>query len=1068
MVKELCTYIWNKAATLEEIQSSTTHYSSPPHEKALSPKIIEAWRKHSCADNPRLFDQMIKWLEGQKRHSKVIRRVENTRWGRQLDWVIEAIKYPSNVSECHKQTDSIAFINIIDPIVFAATDRLLRKLKSAKLELLVSHAALEALQSDLRTNILNIATPIFFEAFLISKREKKYLSDNDLYEQFLRNFKAKHLNYIVEKYPVLFRLICTLCDQWIVTNAEFIKRFSRDRKLISDKFSDGFFSNLIITNIHPNLGDPHNNGRSVRKIVLSCGTELLYKPRSLKIDEDWSHLIELFNSSNPPTQLRVPKTLNRGKYGWSEFIAHSPCQETASFASFYERIGAWLFLFYILSATDIHEENIVAHGSQPIPIDLELTLQQHEGLKKDIFGRYLLDTAIEDAERFVSESVLATGLMPAYGRDINDNIYRASGLGVANFEEYLIEWSGVNTAEMMPRLVRVNKVIRTNVPFTENEVGIYEKFHKSILDGFQSYAEFFLEQKNSPAFRLLYQRFAESYVRTLMKPTRFYSHLLKKATDYHELTDGILWGLMLKFPDRFVSWGEETEFRDSWVANRESQSLLTLCIPVFTMHTSSRDLCSLGETIDAFFGQSGFDSVKRRIEELDYEAIVTQAKLIQMVFANEKTQSNKDKNLQETNSIQEFQIKQKSADPKLHLRNFADKVFQHLQHLAIRKNGTAAWIGFDWLGDTVIPQLAPLGQDLYSGSGGIAIFLAAYGVAFDVPNSIKLCYEAIAPLRRLVNSNHSDMYARKVGTGLGNGTGSIVYTLTCLSQILNDSTLLKEAVNFSKVIDNRLLELDSAYDLIGGSTGSLVSLLNCYSIHNDQEILHKARIVADSLYKKSIPWGKCGNLWISEGMGTTPLTGLSHGASGFAYAFSYLFHLTNDRSYLDIRNGCLDFEDSCFDSSQKAWPDLRESAIQAEVTWPSQWCHGSTGIGLSRLAMLGICKQDDSRLISDLELAIASTKGSWPYPVDTVCCGSAGNLWFLFEAGQFLDTPGLTNLATERFVEMITHAEPDFAFRWTTVGSANYNIGFFRGLAGIGYAAIRLSGAKIPNILIFE
>ena len=137
-------------------------------------------------------------------------------------------------------------------------------------------------------------------------------------------------------------------------------------------------------------------------------------------------------------------------------------------------------------------------------------------------------------------------------------------------------------------------------------------------------------------------------------------------------------------------------------------------------------------------------------------------------------------------------------------------------------------------------------------------------------------------------------------------------------------------------------------------------------------------------------------------MGHTPLTGMSHGASGFAYAFGLLFKVTADSRYLEATDRCLRFEEAVYDKAQGAWPDLREVANESDFTWPSQWCHGSTGIGLSRLALLTVCEMEESRIMKDLESSVLATLAAWPYSVDTVCCGSSGNMWFLYEAAQTL------------------------------------------------------------------
>ena len=42
---------------------------------------------------------------------------------------------------------------------------------------------------------------------------------------------------------------------------------------------------------------------------------------------------------------------------------------------FFRRAGAWLALFHCFAASDMHQENMIAAGDHPVPIDLETILQ---------------------------------------------------------------------------------------------------------------------------------------------------------------------------------------------------------------------------------------------------------------------------------------------------------------------------------------------------------------------------------------------------------------------------------------------------------------------------------------------------------------------------------------------------------------------------------------------------------------------------------------------------------------------------------------------------------------------
>ena len=54
------------------------------------------------------------------------------------------------------------------------------------------------------------------------------------------------------------------------------------------------------------------------------------------------------------------------------------CVDRQGFQRFFRRAGAWLALFHCFVSVDMHQENIIAVGEHPVPIDLEMILQAAE------------------------------------------------------------------------------------------------------------------------------------------------------------------------------------------------------------------------------------------------------------------------------------------------------------------------------------------------------------------------------------------------------------------------------------------------------------------------------------------------------------------------------------------------------------------------------------------------------------------------------------------------------------------------------------------------------------------
>ena len=146
------------------------------------------------------------------------------------------------------------------------------------------------------------------------------------------------------------------------------------------------------------------------------------------------------------------------------------------------------------------------------------------------------------------------------------------------------------------------------------------------------------------------------------------------------------------------------------------------------------------------------------------------------------------------------------------------------------------------------------------------------------------------------------------------------------------------------------------------------------------------------------------------------------------------------------------------------WPDLRGEGVPA---WPCQWCHGAPGIGLARIAAAKRGGLDAKLLASDIRNALAGAEQGWPGQVDTLCCGTLGSIEFFCEAAGALDRGDLGEEAARRLAHLLEASRAAGDFRWNS-GGRRFNLGLFRGLAGVGYTALRRLDASLPNVLIWE
>ena len=98
------------------------------------------------------------------------------------------------------------------------------------------------------------------------------------------------------------------------------------------------------------------------------------------------------------------------------------------------------------------------------------------------------------------------------------------------------------------------------------------------------------------------------------------------------------------------------------------------------------------------------------------------------------------------------------------------------------------------------------------------------------------------------------------------------------------------------------------------------------------------------------------------------LTGFSHGAAGIGWALAELYAASREGGFRAAALEAFRYERSCWNPGKRNWPDFRED----EPEYPVHWCHGATGIGLSRLRTWQIL--GDPELLAEAHSALATVR----------------------------------------------------------------------------------------------
>ena len=845
------------------------------------------------------------------------------------------------------------------------------------------------------------------------------------------------------EYSVLFRSLHGITMDWVDFSLELLQRLVQDWGPIRTRLSGGADPGRLVS--VEGAGDAHRRGRTVAILRFSNGFTLVYKPRSQSIDAHFGELLAWMNRAGFETPFYVPTVIDRGDYGWSEFVAHRPCADRAGVERFYRRLGGYLAVFYALRARDMHFENLIAFGEFPVPVDLETLFHSPATVERD-------DPAIAAFQT----SVMPVMLLPhASGADESVDM---SGFGARSGQLFpfgrTTSWEKAGTDEMsLASEAAAPRIVARSCPALDGQEVDPREFVEPFVQGFRQAYELIAARRDeftAPGGWL--ERFGDDEVRFVARSTAAYAELLRfcrhpdrlrNAIDRDQLLD-LLW---LDVP------------RQEYLARlivAEAEDLRRGDVPVFTSRPRSRDLwTSAGERIPRVLGQSPLTLVREGLNRLGPDDLARQEAFIRIAIAS-----------QGGTTPQQTSVRPRAlglTTPSPEPIDCARAVGDLLCRDALENEHCASWLGTTPIGPggrSTSPQ--PLDLTLYNGLPGCALFLAYLASVTGDRSYERMARKVVVLIRR-----HLDLGRRTVGlpvTSLGgfSGVGALVYTLAHLAVLWEDAALVDEARALAADVP-RLVEVDRALDVVGGSAGAIAALDVLNRIDPSDDLLQAAVLCGDRLVHQQQPQPHGGG-WVTEVAASQPLTGFSHGAAGIAWALLKLAAWSGDARFRRAAESAIAYERSTFVAEDRNWPDYRvwpgrESARRCELAW----CHGAPGIGLARIDSLASIDDRDTR--EEIRIALQTTAGSDFGLNHCLCHGDLGNLDILLHAAQRVDASWWDEYGKVLAAETLE----GIAARGCLCSSETSLAppGLMVGLAGLGYGLLRMTHPeRIPSVLV--
>jgi type 2 lantibiotic biosynthesis protein LanM len=1050
-------------------------------------EAVEQWREYVADGDDEAFRKRLEYEDVDFPEARHRMSVDGwpedeplPEWVEQLDDLLGYVRENPSADVGFEVDDGIPFFDVLTPFLNYGREQAPNPPSDY-----VAEPATHGLTKWLADRLIKLSSHTLFIEFKthIARDDPDAAFGDDLdiptgsteyYDEFTADLLADGFRSFFLEYSFLARLVVSSIDQWTDRVEEFYDTVTDDWDELRETFVDDSAAETI-ADIEV-LGDAHQGFRQVLGITFASGARVAFKPRNSGIVVGYYELLAWLNEHSDLPDLRTLDFVYRDDYAWMEWVQPEPCASADEVVRYYRRAGMIVCIFYALDAADMHLENIIAEGDQPVVVDLETLVQPKVVLKK---------RSMTDLLEVVIDTVLRSGTVPKHVPD--EEMTDMAGFSTQQGDVLLEaeQFTDVNTDLMELEQAHHPPVEGENLPRYDGEVVGPRENLDAIVRGFTETYRFLLDNReqvlaDDGPIESLTDR--ESRVRVLYRNTRAYSNVINALTsqDFHRT--GLKFGLKTETLPKLAA--PEDVDREVWAIYESERDILRrFNTPRFNARISEANLYDGTDLIvEDFFEQTPMDQVRERIRSFGEADLEEQRDYLRWGYGDhqrahggtevaEGATDDKatDRDTEATASTPGTTAStpgttastpgetDRRHDFERVTEDTARAVFDRIDANSVMQDGNPTWVLRE-----VVPQgglhVHAINDGLYDGRVGIGVFAAALARTFSDDRYREVAETAVAPVTaKLGGSGRSA--DRPIGGGIGHG--SIVYGLTKVGRLLEDDRYVRAADRAAASITPERIEDDSQYDVLHGSAGAILGLLALYDATGDRDVLDRARRAGEHLLANRVERDGV-QTWRPANPGR-PLCGFSHGTAGIAYALSRLGDATGESRFGRAALESLEHENRHYDEDVQNWPDLRANTVN---DWMDAWCHGRTGVGLARLGTYEV--EQTTELRRDVDRALDGLDPSATTANDHLCCGTFGRVEFLLEADRVLGDETYREQAERLAAASVRRADSagQFSTQWQT--DHWYNPTLFGGEAGVGYSLLRLTNRTLPNVLLWD
>lgn len=881
------------------------------------------------------------------------------------------------------------------------------------LEQFLSELCDELMQVSIRTLIVEIRALSLNGILEGTDRNERY----DYYIQMLE--ENEYRKALRNKYPELWSYLIKRIEYKALLWKECIQRLNNDAAKIKNNFGIEIDK---LKNIKMSSGDTHCRGKHVMILEFE-NNHLIYKPHNMETDILLANVFKIINSTGN-TNLKCMKTVDRGEYGWQEYVPLDNIGEGKDLKEYFKRAGELVAVSNALMFTDLHHENIIFATDRPYIIDCESLIYNntlkliHRDNKKTNF-----------LKKEMTESVMNSMLLPMASTfsamDIDIGGLSSSDNQVSQ-KYYSFEIVDAGTDEI--GFARVPSIVKNwnNKIILNNRIVNIRKFRKEIIDGYIRAYNSILNCKNQIIDIL---KSKNSSVRQVFKPTATYARILEAATypDYFKSEQSRLRMISKVRKKNAPDWEKFNEL--------EINELLNGDIPYFYTRIGSKSIWCNGIELQNMYERSLLEVVEEHLGHMN------QQDLIKQVYYINQSLSTLKKDDQDDDGIR-YRLGE-NHDYVTIIKKLADEMISR-GFKASADDNDLMWFYIVDVQDSLKMDISNM--SLYYMGGAMLLFLELWN---------KTREEKYLKIVKCYLERQEKTIDRVNNISVFSGLGAFIYLYFLLYEKTGENEYLKKTERLIENIKERN-DIQDSLDVIEGVSGTIVLL----SEIREKEEINGIDLVIGKLAQMLVD-GLNKNEYIQ-------MTGLAHGYSGYAMALVAAGTALKENKYIQKATEIVNMENKYYNQKNNGWKDIRYRSFMKF----DYWCHGSAGILISRIDMLKRIKklqeskyekfknelEKDIHIIGDMITQVNY------YDVEnfSLCHGLMGQVDALIEYNKFIGKvdKGLMMYLRKRIYSMIAHR-----------GFATGNSGIFEdytfmcGLSGIAYELLRIQDEKIPSIL---